>query len=192
MHVHKLPNQYFLTQLFVGLNQGTFLLNRAMEVFQLTQQQLWNIVFGKGFIFGTRGVGGGSAPKIAPPSLQIYYIFIIKWRSIATGDDDYLLCVCVYVMVRVSKREMNRYKRKSVSHRETHPTWFKRLIIQEGQAKSTTSESLQATQGPGDMDTPFRGEKQLLMHALLPYRPASVADKSPTPSSPAPLWTQIL
>lgn len=83
-------------------------------------------------------------------------------------------------------------KVEEVSHRETHPTWFRRLIIQEGQAKSTTSESLQAIQGPGDMDTPFRGGKQLLMHALLPQRPTSVADKSPTPSSLAPLWTQIL
>lgn len=76
-----------------------------------------------------------------------------------------------------------------LSHRETYPTWFRRLIIQEGQAKSTTSESMQ---GPSDMDTPFRGGKQLLMHDLLPQRPTSVADKSPTPSSLAPLRTQIL
>lgn len=77
--------------------------------------------------------------------------------------------------------------------RNTHPTWFRRLIIQEGQAKSTTSESLRATQGPSDMDTPFREGKQLLMHELLPQRPSSVADKSPPPPPPslAPLQTQI-
>lgn len=45
---------------------------------------------------------------------------------------------------------------EELNHPETNPTWFKRLIIREGQAKSSTSENLQATQGPGDMDTPFR------------------------------------
>lgn len=91
-----------------------------------------------------------------------------------------------------AREEQVCVKVEEVRHQATHPTWFRRLIIQEGQAKLTTSESLQATQGPGDMDTPFKGGKQLLMHALLPQRPTSVADKSPPLSSSAPLWTQIL
>lgn len=81
---------------------------------------------------------------------------------------------------------------RKLNHQVTHPTWFRRLIIQEGHVKWTTSESLQATQGPSDMDTPFRGRKQLLMHPLLPQRPSSEAEKSPTPSSLVHLRTQIL
>lgn len=64
----------------------------------------------------------------------------------------------LFYMCGKSQRVNVRWReREQPSHPETHSTWFRRLIIQEGQAKSTTTESPQAAQRPSDMHTPFRG-----------------------------------